>query len=145
MTNDKVEMINIYTDGGSRGNPGPSAIGVFIEDSSGVKLWQLGKKTGYGTNNAAEYLAIEQGLQWIVENKSSYSNLSVVNFYMDSQLAVLQLNGLYKVKNPQIRDKIFKIRQKEAGLSFKITYSHVSREQNKKADRLVNLALDNKI
>lgn len=139
---DKTEEINVYTDGGARGNPGPSALGVFIEDQTEIVLAAIGKVIGNGTNNVAEYSAIITGLSWVIENKSKMPRLSKINFFMDSQLAVKQLNGIYKVKNSKIRELIFIIKQKEAEISLPIYYSHVPREENKKADRLVNLALD---
>lgn len=138
-------VINIFTDGGSRGNPGPSAIGVFIADEKGRKLFEIGKRIGVATNNFAEYSAIIEGYIILMKNKNKLPNLSKINFLMDSQLAASQLNGLYKVKNSKIREQIFKIREMEAAFNIPITYSHVRREENKKADFLVNLALDNKL
>ena len=143
--NTDLTKIKIFTDGGSRGNPGPSAIGVFISDGLGQTLAEIGKTIGIGTNNRAEYGAIVEGLDWVIKNKSRFPKLLEINFSMDSNLAMSQLNGLYKVKNPEIRNFIFDIRKKEMELNLKITYSHVPREQNKVADRLVNLALDNKL
>lgn len=141
--NDK--KIIIYTDGGSRGNPGPSALGVYIRDSMGNDLAEIGIRLGIRTNNFAEYSAIDEGLSWVMINRSEIGNISEINFFMDSNLAASQLNGIYRIKNADIREIVFRIRQKEAELGIKITYSFVPREQNKVADRLVNMALDNKI
>ena len=137
--------INIFTDGGSRGNPGACAIGVFITDDRGNELFKLGKKIGFGTNNFAEYNAIIEGFNWTLANTKNLKNLKKINFYMDSLLAASQLNGLYKVKNAKIRELVFKIREMESHLKVPISYSHVRREKNKIADSLVNLALDNKL
>lgn len=142
---EKILEINIFTDGGSRGNPGSCAIGVFITDDVGNKLFELGKKIGYGTNNFAEYNAILEGFNWISKNLKMFKSLQKINFYMDSQLATSQLNGLYKVKNAQIRDYILKVRLMESSLNYQVNYYHIPREKNKKADSLVNLALDNKL
>jgi ribonuclease HI len=143
---DQTKTINIYTDGGSRGNPGPSALGVFIEDAeTGAVLAEIGKTLGINTNNFAEYSAILEAWSWLVANKNNLPHLTRVNFYMDSNLAVSQLNGVYRIKNAILRELLFSIREKEGSLSLPVIYKHVPREQNKKADRLVNLALDNKI
>jgi ribonuclease HI len=139
-----VSKVIIFTDGGSRGNPGPAALGVFIQDEDGKELARISKTIGNTTNNIAEYSAIVEGFDWLLENKKKL-RISSVKFYMDSQLACSQLNGLYKIKNPRIREFVFEIRQKEAELGFIITYTHIPREQNKKADFMVNQALDNQL
>jgi len=137
-----MTKILIYTDGGSRGNPGPAALGVYIEDDKGKELVRIGKKIGEATNNVAEYSAILEGFNWLVENKRK-QKIESVYFYMDSQLACLQLTGIYKVKNSKIREFVFQIRQREAELKIPIFYEHIPREKNIKADYMVNLALDN--
>ena len=134
----------VFTDGGSRGNPGPAALGVFIQDESGKELAWIGKTLGEATNNVAEYSAIVEAFNWLLENIKKL-DIQKVNFYMDSQLACSQLNGLYKVKNSRIREFVFEIRKKEAELDIPIIYAHVPREQNKKADFMVNQALDNQL
>lgn len=139
---EKTSSINIYTDGGSRGNPGESALGVYISDENGDTLAEIGKTLGITTNNIAEYSAILEALTWVAENKKSMPNLQKINFYMDSQLAASQLNGIYRIKNANLRDLLFKIRQKEGEIGIAVLYSHIRREYNKKADKLVNLALD---
>ena len=137
-----MSSIVVFTDGGARGNPGPAALGVFIQDENGKELTRIGKAIGEATNNVAEYSAIVEGFNWLLENKQRLK-IEKVNFYMDSQLACSQLNGLYKVKNPKIREFVFEIRQKEVELGAVIIYAHIRREQNTKADFMVNQALDN--
>jgi len=139
-----MSKIIIFTDGGSRGNPGPAALGVSIQNAEGKVLDSIGKTLGVTTNNVAEYSAIVEGFNWLLNNKEKL-NINAVDFYMDSQLACSQLNGLYKIKNPAIRDFVFAIHQKEAELNFPISYTHVPREQNKLADAMVNQALDNQL
>jgi ribonuclease HI len=134
----------VYTDGGSRGNPGPAALGVYIEDGSKKEIVKIGKRIGETTNNVAEYSAITEAFSYLLANKEKL-NIESVSFYMDSQLAYSQIVGLYKVKNERIRDFIFEIRQKEAELGAPVFYNHIRREFNKKADQMVNLALDNLI
>lgn len=132
-------MLEIYCDGGARGNPGPAAYGfvVYLDD----KLIQKGSgHLGIATNNFAEYTAVIKALAWL---KNNYHG-SNIQFYLDSQLVVSQLSGLYKVKNAQIRELVFKVRTLENSFAA-ITYQHIPREQNKEADKLVNAALDAKL
>jgi len=139
-----MSKISIFTDGGARGNPGPAALGVFIEDENHRELARIGKRIGETTNNVAEYSAIVEGFEWVLKNKEAL-NIESVHFYVDSQLACSQLVGLYKVKNSRIREFILEIRQKEAELKIPIFYSHIPREKNMKADLMVNQALDNRL
>lgn len=135
--------IKVFTDGGSRGNPGEAGIGVYIEDDD-KELASIGKRIGVQTNNVAEYQAIIEAFDWLIKNKYNIEG-ATINFYMDSELAYSQLSGLYKVKNEKIREMIFEIRQREAELGIDVNYNHVRRESNKKADTMVNMALDNKL
>lgn len=137
-----MRTINIYTDGGSRGNPGQAAIGVFIE-GDGKTLAEIGERLGNNTNNFAEYTAILRGLDFLLQNNNLLEKDSRVNFFMDSQLAYSQIVGIYKIKSSSLRELLFKIREKETVIKIPISYNFVRREKNKKADNLVNLALDN--
>jgi len=138
-----MNLISVFTDGGSRGNPGEAAIGVFIQNDENEVLAKFGKKIGVNTNNVAEYRAVIEALNWFLENKNLFSQDIEIRFYVDSQLVYSQLSGLFKVKNEVIRNLIFTIREKQKKLGLKISWTHVPREKNKKADQLVNLALDN--
>jgi len=140
-----MSKVFVYTDGGSRGNPGQAALGVYITDENNRQLFSAGKRLGQATNNVAEYSAILAALSWLIDNKSKFIPQTQIYFYMDSLLAYSQLVGLFKVKNPNLRNILFEIRKKEQQLDLTINYSHIRREKNKKADRLVNLALDNKL
>jgi ribonuclease HI len=126
----------LYTDGGSRGNPGPSGIGVVILDSKRKKIREVSKYIGETTNNVAEYLALVCGL----EEAATLSADEVV-IYMDSELLAKQLSGEYRVKDENIK-VLF---EKALGIlkhfdSFEI--KHISREKNKEADRLANKAIN---
>ncbi len=132
------EKIIMYTDGGSRNNPGPAAIGVYIET--------LGKKyseyIGEKTNNEAEYMALIFGLKKIKSlignEKAKQSEIECV---LDSELVVKQLNHEYKLKEEHIQK--FFIEIWNLMLDYKlVTFRHVLREKNKIADGLVNEALD---
>jgi len=128
-------MIEIYTDGGSRGNPGKSAC-AFVVFKDKVEIVTKHFYLGIKTNNQAEYEGLIKGLEYAKE--SNYTN---VKFFSDSELMVKQLKKLYKVKDEGIKilyDKAEKIISQFE--SFEIT--HVRRELNKRADLLVNKCLD---
>lgn len=129
-------MINVFTDGSARGNPGPAAYG-FVVKKNGQTLHKGSGHLGLATNNVAEYTAIIKALFWLKEKHRSQD----LKFYLDSQLAASQLSGIYKVKNSKIRELIVKIRILETNFG-QISYNHIPREQNKEADNLVNQALD---
>ncbi len=132
-------MIEIFCDGGSRGNPGHAAYGYVVIDKEKV-IQRDGGYIGIETNNFAEYTAIVQALTWASVNLKGKR----LHVYLDSQLAASQLAGIYKVKNPKIREFVFKLRGLESDFA-KVVYTHVPREQNKLADQMVNLALDQHI
>ncbi len=133
--------LTIHTDGGARGNPGPAAIGIIIEDESNEKT-KIGKTIGDATNNVAEYLAV---LTAIKEIKQKYGTCEVeATFYLDSELVTRQLNKIYKIKNEDLK-KIYDQITNELSKDLKAQFIHVRREQNKEADEMVNAALDGKI
>jgi ribonuclease HI len=133
-----MEVI-MFTDGGSRGNPGPAAIGVVIKDASEKIIQKIGKYIGESTNNDAEYKALIEGISALKKTEATS-----VKCYLDSELVVKQLNGLYKVKNENIKIHWKKIKELEKGFE-KITYSHVRREKNTEADAIVNEVLDSTV
>jgi len=126
----------IYTDGGARGNPGPAGIGVAIYNEAREKVAELSRFLGVATNNQAEYRAVIAALE-----KARAMGADELEFYLDSELVVKQLNREYKVKNKDLAPLFLMIHN--LSLSFrKITYTHVFREQNEEADRLANEAMD---
>lgn len=137
--------INVYTDGGARGNPGPAGIGIYIEDNLGNMLYQRGEKIGTATNNIAEYTALLHAMTWVANHLAEFQNVESITFFLDSQLVVMQMSGIYKIKNQDLAVLAARIREKQAQIALPVRYSHVPREQNKKADAQVNLALDNKL
>ena len=139
----KYELLEINTDGGARGNPGPAAIGAYAA-SNGKKIFTVSETIGETTNNVAEYTAVIRSLEVIDQKDISVDKLK---FILDSELIVKQILGQYKVKQPhlkilrqQIADLVTKL--KEKGQINLMTFIHVPREQNKSADTLVNKALD---
>lgn len=144
----------IHTDGGSRGNPGPAAIGVLIQLHDGQEGSQLqtikafGKTIGHTTNNVAEYTAVIEALsavQEILKENNSVSSrsgtITSMAFYLDSLLVVSQINGVYKIKNSDLRMLLMRVHELLATLPPAMFYA-VRREQNSDADALVNQALD---
>jgi ribonuclease HI len=129
-------VIQIFTDGGARGNPGPAAYGFVVKKDNRTIHEQNGY-IGIATNNFAEYTALIEALTWL----EKHSKDQRLEFFLDSQLVVSQVNGIYKVKNANIRDLIFKVRTLESNFST-IVYQHVPRIKNQEADRQVNIALD---
>ena len=140
-----ANSINVFTDGGARGNPGHSAIGVYIEDGNRKKIAGFGKTIGIATNNVAEYKAVIEALAWIIENKKDLAKTAKINFFLDSKLVCSQIIGIFKVKNADLRDLLFEVRDREAQINFPIFYKYIPREQNTKADAYVNSALDTPI
>jgi len=136
--NDKIVM---YTDGGSRGNPGPAAIGIYVETLNKKYCECIGTKT----NNDAEYEALVFGLKKIRQliGKSKIKNIEV-ECYLDSELAVKQLNHEYKIKEKRIQEYFIEIWNTTIEFG-KASFIHIPREKNKIADSLVNQALDEKI
>lgn len=128
--------ITAHIDGGARGNPGPAGYGVFITDASGKMVAELAEYLGHKTNNIAEYSALIAALKYATEH--GYKALNVVS---DSELLVKQMNGEYKVRNPELQQLHEQARPMIRKLEhFKIR--HVLRAQNKDADRLANEAMD---
>lgn len=131
------QQLIVFTDGGSRGNPGQAAYG-FVIKIDGKNIKEAGGTLGVATNNFAEYTAVIRALEFA---KDKFTGCDV-KFYMDSNLVASQLSGLFKIKNAVIRELVFKVRQLESNFG-QITYTYVPREKNKEADAQVNLALDN--
>ncbi|OGL89472.1 hypothetical protein A3H75_01195 [Candidatus Uhrbacteria bacterium RIFCSPLOWO2_02_FULL_51_9] len=125
-----------FTDGGSRNNPGPAAIGVIIKNETGKTLAAYGEYIGTETNNTAEYMAVISALK-----KARELGADTVECYMDSLLVVEQMNRRWKVKEPHLQ-KLFVQTWNAAAQFKKATFTHVRREKNKEADAQVNKTLD---
>lgn len=137
----------IHTDGGARGNPGPAAIGVVIQTADEKIISELGKRIGETTNNVAEYSAVLEALREVKSPRpdrrgGQKSKVKSIDFYLDSTLVVNQLNGLYKVKDAKLRELLARVKILEQEVGGVVTYTAVPREQNQRADWLVNRALD---
>jgi ribonuclease HI len=132
-----LKTLRLRADGGSRGNPGPAALGVVIEDDQGMKLRTFHKWLGVATNNQAEYLALIEGLKAMKDWE--FDRLEVL---IDSKLVVEQVNGKWKVKEPELQALHRRATELLEPLSDRVTIRHVGREENRRADMLVNMALD---
>lgn len=130
--------IVIYTDGGSRGNPGPAAIGIVIGDEKKRLIKKYSKSIGEKTNNEAEYEAVIFALQKIrqVFGKEKVKSLDI-EVRMDSELVARQLRGEYKIIEEKLFPLFIKIWNLKIGFSF-LNFKEVSRRENKEADALVN-------
>jgi probable phosphoglycerate mutase len=125
-----------YTDGGSRGNPGPAGYGVRIEDGNGQLVEELYEALGVATNNVAEYRGLLAALRWARDHE-----VTSLRVRSDSELLVKQMKGIYRVKNPGLQP-LHQEAQQLARQIGRVIFEHVRREQNAEADRLANKAMD---
>lgn len=128
----------MYTDGGSRGNPGQAGIGVLIEDTEGNIIKEVSQYIGDQTNNVAEYKALSRGLEVALD-----LGVTKITCYLDSELVVKQIKGEYKVKNEGMIS-MFNMVKPLVKQFDKFDIVHIKRELNKKADALANKAMDEK-
>ena len=133
----------IYTDGGSRGNPGPGA-SAFVVYQNKNKLTQRASFFKLTTNNVAEYFAVLTALSWARKNLNS-TEVGKIDFFSDSELIVRQLSGEYKVKNAKLRKIYEKIITLVLEMKTKIAFQHIKRGFNSEADGLVNKKMDENI
>ncbi|MBI5778672.1 MAG: ribonuclease HI family protein [Planctomycetes bacterium] len=131
--------IDAYIDGASRGNPGPSAVGIFIRESSGEDILRRGEFIGQTTNNVAEYTALIRMLKHL--NKLLKQKPADINIYSDSELLVNQMNGDYRIKSEHLIPLAIEAR-KLMKAHGEIKLNLITREHNKIADKLANKALN---
>ncbi len=148
-------MFSVFIDGASRGNPGEAGVGIVMKDPGGNTLYSAAGYTGKMTNNAAEYTALILALTKLKKNPillkmngsgaPSDAGSRRVIIHSDSELIVKQMNGIYRVKEPDLK----KLHQQASGLlrslPFEIELKHIRREQNREADRLANIGIDSKL
>ena len=138
-----MKKIIIYTDGGSRGNPGPSGIGVVICDEKGEIVKEYGEVLGVRTNNEAEYEALIFGMKKVKARYGAEALEKIeTEVRSDSELMIKQLNGEYKVQEPKIQPLFLQAWNLKIDFG-PVKFTVIPREKNKEADRLVNEALDN--
>ena len=133
-----MTQINIYVDGGSRGNPGMAAA-AFVVVEKGKVITRKGYYIGKRTNNEAEYSSVIYALQWLVENNEKYNKVAI---FLDSELVTKQLRGEYKIKSQNLMPLLKKAKALENIFPSEIIYKNIPREKNNLADYLVNKVLD---
>lgn len=126
----------IYTDGGSRGNPGPSGVGYCVVAEDGSVIKRGGEFIGFSTSRLAEYYGLKEGIEQAIE-----LGLKSVRFKLDSLMVVNQMNGVYRVKNKDLTHVYEDIWKLLEGLDS-YSFEHISRYQNVEADREVNRVID---
>ncbi len=128
---------SLFTDGGSRGNPGPAAWAFVLYDAQTI----IAEESGYlgsTTNNVAEYTACLEGFRYVAKH---FGGEHQITCFADSELMVEQMSGRYKIKSPHLKVLVTQIHE-IANLQDKVTYKHIRRERNTEADALVNRELD---
>ena len=135
-----MEKVTVFTDGGARGNPGPSAIGVVFYDVKNALMSELSECIGDATNNVAEYQAIVRALEHLATLVNDTKGVDVT-LKLDSQLVQRQMLGEYKVKDATLKT-YFDTAKTLVSEYNRVDFIHVPRAENKEADRLVNEALD---
>jgi ribonuclease HI len=126
----------VNTDGAARGNPGPAAIGIVIQDDNGHVVYEASRSLGTKTNNEAEYLALIAALEYLKD-----ARIQDADFYLDSELIVKQLKGVYRVKEPRMQSLYGRVTMLLNAVP-KHSFKHVPRSENARADALANEALD---
>jgi ribonuclease HI len=140
-----MKKITIFTDGGSRGNPGPSAIGVVFCNENGEIFKKYSEYLGETTNNDAEYKAVIFALKkFKALLGKKIAETSEIEIKSDSELMVCQLNGEYKIENQKIGELFLEIWNLKTDFK-KIKFTLIPREKNKEADKMVNEELDNQV
>src|SRR5947209_3870044 len=134
--NPPAQFLIAHSDGGARGNPGPAGYGVVIQDESGKKVAHHSEYRGHQTNNFAEYQGLIAALEYAVQHGPK-----ALKLISDSELLVRQIKGIYKVKNPTLKDLHARAKELIAQLEW-FQIGHALREHNRDADRLANQAMD---
>jgi len=132
-------VLNLYTDGACRGNPGQGGAGAVLVDDKGEVIARVGRSLGHCTNNVAEYKALILGLEEALKKRCGK-----LNIFLDSELLVNQMKGSYKVKNVTLKGLMNEVKKL---LSYFDSYTvkHIDRSQNHMADKLANEAIDEAI
>ncbi len=131
-----MSSFTAYIDGGARGNPGPAGWGALIQDGSGSVVAELYGVLAHATNNVAEYQGLISALTWAIEHGAT--SLAIRS---DSLLVVQQMRGVFKVKHDGLKPLYGQARLLAHKIG-RVTFAHIPREQNKEADRLANIAMD---
>ncbi len=142
--------LKIFTDGGSRGNPGEAAVGFLIykinkNNGLEIELCRSGKTIGLATNNVAEYTAVVEALNWVKDNLGNELDKekgNTIDFRLDSKLVASQLSGIFKIKDPKLRALLVNVYNLTGELKAVASYTYIPRKENMDADYEVNRVLD---
>lgn len=134
-----MNVYEVFTDGGARGNPGPSACAVVIKKEDRL-LHKESKVIGTSTNNVAEYNGLRLAVGWLTQNLTDPD--AAVIFHLDSELVVKQMNNLYKIKDSKLKILSDEIKAELKQLKVNYKFVHIPRNKNEMADELLNKALD---
>lgn len=135
------EILEVFTDGGSRGNPGKSAC-AFVVLKDGEVIAKDSKYLGIITNNQAEYGGLLLFFEWAIKNPKTTSNIKELNIFMDSELVVRQMRGQYRIKDTKLIELASKVKKNINSLAIQVVFKSVLRSKNTIADSLVNECLD---
>lgn len=133
--------MEIYSDGGARGNPGPAACAFVVFSDGGKVIQKDSKYLGKTTNNFAEYQGVIQALGWLIKSPELVGE-SPITFYMDSELVVNQIEGRFRVKDDNLKKLMLVVKNLLAKISANISFVAIPRSKNKLADFLVNKRLN---
>lgn len=141
------KIVNIFSDGGARSNPGPAAYGFIAYDDKNNKLFCGSQYLGKTTNNQAEYRGVIGALEYInnLTENNKYEQVIQINILLDSKLIVEQMNGNYKIKSEALKPLYWQIRELVLKLNSHVNFLHINREKNEEADKLVNAELNRNI
>jgi ribonuclease HI len=131
-------VISVFTDGGSRGNPGISGFGVVVK-ADNKTIYRESKNLGIKTNNEAEYYALISAITWLVNEKPDGNK---IEFYADSELMIRQVQGIYKMKAINLKPLLSQVTTLLAQLTIPYEFHSIRRELNTEADKLANQAMD---
>ncbi|HEX8924098.1 MAG TPA: ribonuclease HI family protein [Patescibacteria group bacterium] len=134
-------ILKVFTDGGSRGNPGVSGFGFVVTDEVDTILYKESKYLGIKTNNEAEYMGLISAIGWLNAHKNNY-DISQVHFYSDSQLLVRQMQGIYKIKSENLKPLFQAASSLLSELNLPYQFTDIRRNFNTIADGLANEAMD---
>lgn len=137
------KSLKVYTDGGSRSNPGIAGAGVYMEDETGKEFYREAKFLGVKTNNEAEYLAFLIAIEYLMRYElKNPGQVKKVDFFLDSKLVVEQINRRWKIKKAELRQLAETAWKNLSVLPYSIEIKHLLREKNQMADELANEAMD---
>lgn len=138
-----IKSINVYTDGGSRSNPGIAGAGVYMESENGQEFYREAKFLGVKTNNEAEYLAFLIAIEYLMRYElKNPGQIKKVDFFLDSKLVVEQINRRWKIKKAELKQLAETAWKNLSVLPYSVEIKHLLREKNKVADELANEAMD---